>query len=122
MYSLKFSDIKEKSLTLRQLFFFLSFSEQAELKRLNKTPAVAPVLQNPNYLQVDPFPLLNVPQHQTKTNMSLDKFGQDQVARRSPTPNKSISFEDPPTTLIIIPPTRPPTSPCPSDEGCENGE
>lgn len=93
-------------------------SEQAELKRLNKTPAVAPVLQNPNYLQVDPFPLLNVPQHQTKTNMSLDKFGQDQVARRSPTPNKSISFEEHPTTLIIIPPT----SPCPSDEGCENGE
>ena len=114
-----FSDIKERQIIDPALtFFFLSFSEQAELKRLNKTPAVAPVLQNPNYLQVDPFPLLNVPQHQTKTNMSLDKFGQDQVARRSPTPNKSISFEDSPTTLIIIPPT----SPCPSDEGCENGE
>ena len=100
------------------IFLSLSFSEQAELKRLNKTTAVAPILQNPNYLQVDPFPLLNVPQHQTKTNKSLDKFGQDQIARRSPTPNKSISFEDPPTMLIIVPPT----SPSPSDKGCENGE
>ena len=71
---------------------------------------MAPVLQNPNYLQVDPFPLLNVPQHQT-TSTNKDQ----QHPRRSPTPNKAICFEDPPTTLII-----PPTSQNLSDEGCEN--
>jgi len=88
----------------------LLVSEQAELQRLNKTPAMAPVLQNPNYLQVDPFPLLNVPSA-TSTN-------KDQNNRRSsPTPNKAICFEEPPTTLII-----PPSSPCLSEEGCENGE
>jgi len=89
----------------------LLVSEQAELQRLNKTPAMAPVLQNPNYLQVDPFPLLNVPQTSTTTN-------KDQNNRRSsPTPTKAICFEEPPTTLII-----PPSSPCLSEEGCENGE
>lgn len=90
-------------------------SEQAELQRLTKAPAMAPVLQNPNYLQVDPFPLLNVPQHQTNKTSSTNN--KDQNSRRSPTPNKTICFEEPPTTLIV-----PPKSPCPSDEGCENGE
>ena len=91
--------------------FPVSFSEHAELQRLNKAPTVAPVLQNPNYLQVDPFPLLNVPQHQTT---STNKDQHQHPPRRSPTPNKSICIEDPPTTLVI-----PSSSPCLSDEGCE---
>ena len=92
--------------------FPVSFSEHVELQRLNKAPTMAPVLQNPNYLQVDPFPLLNVPQHQTT---STNKDQHQHPPRRSQTPNKSICFEDPPTTLII-----PSSSPCLSDEGCEN--
>ena len=37
------------------------FSERMEILKLNERSAVPPIVQDPNFLQVDPVPLLHMP-------------------------------------------------------------
>jgi len=61
-------------------------SDQEELNRLeSSTSSIAPVLQNPKYLRVDPFPLINVPNtpsENPKTGASSSLFKQNTVINK----------------------------------------
>ena len=51
MFFFQFGSFGFKAKILKIFFYY---SEQSELMRISRSPAMAPVLQNPKFLQVDP--------------------------------------------------------------------